>query len=404
MTDAIATEDDIKSDIDLVQKATWEHEELAQVRIKVIKAHNAAVNSCEFFDDDEKILTGSSDRTVKLFNTEDGVCLKTYNTKHTDIITEARGCTEGSKFVTSSYDKSIQMFDIETGKNLWSGNHNGMVMSCKISSDGSMVASGSDLDNCLKIWDSHTGQVIHSITDLHKSTITSVMFAPDNDKVITTSMDRTTKFFDLKTRKSTIHLQGHINIVSSCDITKDERKFASASWDKNICIWDIATGTYRSKGPAKLCAGHEGSVSCCKFSNDGLMLVSGSYDQTVVVWDIENEIQKIKLQGHTDWVEDVCFSQDQSWLMSCARDCTVRLWNIEDSDKIPIVLEKKRAIGVKITKCENCGKPFSMAQLDDAGDLTRCVFCRVHTSDLYFEKMRTESTNPEVTEPTDPES
>jgi WD40 repeat protein len=67
------------------------------VRIKVIKAHNAAVNSCEFFDDDEKILTGSSDRTVKLFNTEDGVCLKTYNTKHTDIITEARGCTEGSK-------------------------------------------------------------------------------------------------------------------------------------------------------------------------------------------------------------------------------------------------------------------------------------------------------------------
>lgn len=66
-----------------------------------------------------------------------------------------------------------------------------------------------------------------------------------------------------------LHYRGHINIVSSCDITNDERKFATGSWDKNICIWDIATGTYRSKGPVKLCAGHEGSISCCRFSPDG---------------------------------------------------------------------------------------------------------------------------------------
>ena len=42
--------------------------------------------------------------------------------------------------------------------------------------------------------------------DLHSSTITSVLFAPDDDKVITTSMDRTTQFYDLKTKKSTIKL------------------------------------------------------------------------------------------------------------------------------------------------------------------------------------------------------
>lgn len=39
-------------------------------------------------------------------------------------------------------------------------------------------------------------------------------------------------------------------------------------------------------------------------------------------------------------------------LFSCVvfQDNTVRLWNIEDSDKIPVVLEKKRAIGIKIIK------------------------------------------------------
>ena len=35
------------------------------------------------------------------------------------------------------------------------------------------------------------------------------------------------------------------------------------------------------------------------------------------------------------------------------QDSTVRMWNIEESDKIPIVLENKRAQGLKVTKVGN---------------------------------------------------
>ena len=34
------------------------------------------------------------------------------------------------------------------------------------------------------------------------------------------------------------------------------------------------------------------------------------------------------------------------------QDKTVRLWNIEESDKIPVVLEHRRAIGLKISKVQ----------------------------------------------------
>ena len=67
------------------------------MRIKVIKAHNDSVNSCEYFDNDQKILTGSSDRTVKIFNVEDGVCVQTFKTNHKDIITEARGSLDNTR-------------------------------------------------------------------------------------------------------------------------------------------------------------------------------------------------------------------------------------------------------------------------------------------------------------------
>ena len=42
-----------------------------------------------------------------------------------------------------------------------------------------------------------------------------------------------------------IVFRGHINVISSCCFSKDEHFLATGSWDKNIQIWDIATGVYR---------------------------------------------------------------------------------------------------------------------------------------------------------------
>lgn len=42
-----------------------------------------------------------------------------------------------------------------------------------------------------------------------------------------------------------VNFSGHINIIASCAMSPDERKFATASWDKTVKIWDVTTGTYR---------------------------------------------------------------------------------------------------------------------------------------------------------------
>lgn len=42
-----------------------------------------------------------------------------------------------------------------------------------------------------------------------------------------------------------LRFRGHVNIIADCDISFDERKFATASWDKTVKIWDVATGAYR---------------------------------------------------------------------------------------------------------------------------------------------------------------
>lgn len=254
-----------------------------------------------------------------------------------------------------------------------------MLTCCRLSNSGNLVCVGSDMFRELFVYDPRTEDIVVQIRNYHKTSLTSCSFTPDDTRVITTSTDRTAKFFDLRSMTNTIKLEGHENAISSCSISLDERKFATASWDKTIQIWDISTGMYRSKGPSVLKGSHDGSITACNFSEDGLQLVSGSADMSIVVWDVENTAQKLKLQGHTGWVTDVHFSKDQCWLLTCGNDSTVRLWNIEESDQLPIVLENKRAQGLKVTKCSQCGKPFSITEVENSRDVTVCVFCRLQS-------------------------
>lgn len=359
--------------------ATWEHEDLAQVKYKVLRGHREGIISCQFCFKDTHILTASDDLTCSLWNIHTGDREHKYEGGHTDLITECRMSPDDKTFITSSWDKKLRVWDVETGKLLWTGLHDSIVTCCQVSHNGRYIATGSDLDGTIRIW-SIDGQLIKKVKGHHKSTVSSIEFSPNDERLCTTSMDKTTKLWDIQSETVVLQLGGHINVISCCCFTNDERRLCTGSWDKQLQVWDVSTGMFRTQGPISFSKGHEGSVTACKFSPDGTMLVSGSYDQTVVLWDAENCGPKLTLKGHSDWVTDVDFSQDGNWILSSSKDKTVRLWNIEDSDNIPMVLENKRNMGLRIVQCTECGKPFSITQLDIhnlSNSTMVCVFCRL---------------------------
>jgi len=373
----------------------WDSEDLATVRIKVCNGHEDSVNTCQFIQDSRTIFSASTDCSVRLWDFKTGKCIQCFENLHENNIPQAHALPNGSKFVTCGWDKKLKLWDAETGECLFEKVHEDFLTCCRFSQDEKLLACGSDYRGALRVYSVEDGECVYEIKGLHDSSLTSCKFTPTNDKIITTSSDRTAKFFDLVSGTSTIKLSGHTNVISGCSMTKDERKFATSSWDKTIMLWDVATGMYRSKGPVALRNGHDGSVTCCDFSSDGQFLVSGSCDMSVVVWDIENNVQKMKLQGHFGWINDICFSEDQNWLLSCGKDRTVRLWNIEDSDKIPVVLENRRTQGVNVIKCSKCTRPFSMSQLDSFRDITVCVFCRLQSPEKSWISMDDPDTTPE---------
>src|SRR5262249_43046542 len=76
----------------------------------------------------------------------------------------------------------------------------------------------------------------------------------------------------------------HRGEVHNVAYSANGRWLASASFDKTLILWEVATGRAR-----RVLRGHDGEVSAVAFSKDGKTLVSASYDGTLRFWPTEGD-------------------------------------------------------------------------------------------------------------------
>lgn len=346
----------------------------------VLKGHTGSVHSCQFFDADKYILSSSEDSTVKLWNSKTLECVHTFCDNQCLAILKAHVAPDNKSFVTAGVDKRLLHWNLETNQIMWESVHKGIVLCCHISKNGRLLASGTDNDHEIKIWDLRMRKPVHRLPDLHSQAITSIKFTDEDERIVSTSMDYSVKVYDLKVSKNTLRLSGHQNIVSNCAFDATGRNLATTGWDKKVLIWDVKTGKYRQEGPLQI-SGHDGSVSCCVFSQNGQFLISGSYDESIIIWDLNDVTEKLKLNGHMDWVEDVDISQKQDWLVSCSKDRTIRMWDIQNIHKIQVTNPRVKQ-APRVMQCEKCLKPFIPASDLRGYNLLMCLYCKL---DLFTE-------------------
>ncbi len=331
---------------ELANNAAWIHESAAIILIKQIKGHTDSIVNCQFILNDTRIFTVSNDQTARTWCSITGEQLSQVTNLHESTIARGRVNQENTKFVTCSWDSAVKYWCLKTGAKLWQSHHEYMVTSCDVSSDNQLVASVSDVDYLIFVWDALTGKLVKRIADLVKTTCSSLHFSPNNDRLITTSYDKTCRVYDLKSDTTTISLTGHTGVISNAAFTSDQRFLATTSWDKTINVWDVSTGAYRLTGATSLVGGHEGSVSSCKISEDGALCVSVGYDTNVTVWDTSISKPKMILKSHTCWVNDVDISRDKKWIVSAGKDGDMLQWNIENIDKIKTVVNQKMSLNI----------------------------------------------------------
>src|SRR6267154_896043 len=197
---------------------------------------------------------------------------------HSGGVMSAAFSPDGKRIVTGSYDKTIRLWDAETGEPLRAPleGHEHWVSSVAFSPDGKRIVSGS-YDKTIRLWDAETGEPLRAPLEGHEHWVSSVAFSPDGKRIVSGSYDKTIRLWDAETGEPLrAPLEGHEHWVSSVAFLPDGKRIVSGSYDKTIRLWDAETGE-PLRAPLE---GHEHCVDSVAFSPDGKDMVSGSRDFT----------------------------------------------------------------------------------------------------------------------------
>jgi WD40 repeat protein len=162
---------------------------------------------------------------------------------HDDWIRSVKFSPDGSKIVSGSDDKTIRVWDASTGFEILpplQGHHHA-VKSVEFSPDGSKIVSGSN-DKTIRVWDASTGLEMLPPLRGHDDWIHSVKFSPDGSKIVSGSDDKTVRVWNASTGLEMLApLQGHDDWIRSIKFSPDGSNIISQSYH-SICVWDANTG------------------------------------------------------------------------------------------------------------------------------------------------------------------
>ena len=298
-----------------------------------LEGHEKLVWSVSLSSDGKTLASGSSDKTIKLWNVDTGKEIRTLK-DHEDAVSSVSLSSDGKTLASGSSDKTIKLWNVDTGKEIHTlQDHDDEVYSVSLSPDGKTLASGSS-DKTIKLWDVETSKEIRTLQD-HDDLVYSVSFSSDGKTLASASYDKTIKLWDVKTGKEIRTLQDHDEAVSSVSLGSDGKTLASASRDKTIKLWDVETSK-----EIRTLQDHDNLVYSVSFSPDGKTLASGSYDKTIKLWDVKTGKEIRTLQGHDDLVISVSFSPDGKTLASASRDKTIKLWSKSTGWELDALMER----------------------------------------------------------------
>ncbi len=298
-----------------------------------MRGHKGWVRAVAFSPNGSRIVSGSYDKTLILWDAKSGKPIGEPMRRHTGAVTSLAFSPDGSRIVSGASDESLIFWDAMSGKPIYEPmrGHTACVTSVAFSPDGSRIVSGSD-DRTLILWDAKSGKPIGKPMRGHTAGVSAVAFSPDGSRIVSGSDDWTIILWDTKSGKPIGEpMKGHTRGTNAVAFNPDGSRIVSGSDDETLILWDAKSGKPISE-PMKR---HRGSVYAVAFSPDGNRIVSGSLDKTLILWDAKSgKPSGEPMRGHTRWVRAVAFNPDGSRIVSGSDDNTLILWDAKSGKPI----------------------------------------------------------------------
>jgi WD40 repeat protein len=227
-------------------------------------AHNARVTSLALLGEG-RLLSASEDGTVKLWQLPPA---PPRPFAHPDQVTVVAVSPDGDRLLTGCTDKQVRLWNLKSGqKDRDLTGPELTITAVAFSSDGKTVAAGS-ADRTLTVWEAGDGKLLKKIP--FPSPVKCADFRPNSKTVAVGLEDSAIVLVDVTEGKEVKKLPGHKGAVTALAFTPKGDELISASADQTVIRWNPAEGT------AVHTLMHPGPVSCLALNKEGTRLAAAS--------------------------------------------------------------------------------------------------------------------------------
>lgn len=237
-----------------------------------LNGHTDSVYCCQF--DENKAITGSRDRTIRVWDLKTYKCVKVYGgPSHRPTANTPPSMEERSERVISN----ASLNGTKTGDSIYrvpSDYHDASILCLQY--DSEIMVTGSSDYTCI-VWDI-TGEDYVPTYRLrgHEAGVLDVCL--DDKYIISCSKDAMIKVWDRKTGICVRTLRGHRGPVNAVQLRGN--KLVSASGDGMAKLWDLETGESKKDFPSE-----DRGLAAVEFSDDAKYVLAGGNDHVVYKFD-----------------------------------------------------------------------------------------------------------------------
>ena len=202
---------------------------------------------------------------------------------HTDSVIAMAVTPDGKRIVSGSRDRTIRIWDLDTGEPIGKPIKNNTwldVPNVFLTPDGKRIVGESWYT--IYVWDIETGDPIGKPIILHRGLKKSFM-TPNGKCIILWSYDGTISIWDLESGNL---IRQPIEVHQNCaciDMSPDGKYIVGGYIDGAICVWDLKTGDSIGK-PIK---GYKNGVNKVTVTQNSTRIISGYDDGAIRVWDLK---------------------------------------------------------------------------------------------------------------------
>lgn len=239
---------------------------------------NAGITSIEFDSAGSYLLAASNDFASRIWTVDD-YRLRHTLTGHSGKVLSARFLLDNARIVSGSYDRTLKLWDLRSKvcmKTVFAGS------SCNdIVCTEQCVMSG-HFDKKVRFWDIRAESIVRELELLGR--VTSLDLNPDRSELLACSRDDLVKIIDLRSNavRQTFSAQG---FKCGSDFTRvtfspDGSYVAAGSADGVLYIWNVLTG----KLDKTLDKGHSSAINSVSWSPSGAYVASIEKGSKAVLW------------------------------------------------------------------------------------------------------------------------